>query len=235
MIEINLLPDELKKGRPGLKKLDLANLNLKNIPVVKIGLIVAGILIVLHAALFASATYSGMNLKEVSKKYNEIMPSVREAEVLKSRSVMMVKKVNSINELMVKRFSWARKLNALSDSMTPGIWLTEISYDEKMGDRVVARPAAPQVPLMARDKRAPAPAAATEKALIRYLYLSGCASSPGEEGTAIVGKFIKSLKDNPLFYSDIADIELGSIKSDKIEDQEVMRFKLTCTFKESIS
>ena len=238
MIEINLLPDELKKSRKGLKKLDLATLNLKSIPVMKIGLAAAGILILLHGGLFAAASYSKTNLKELSKKYNEIIPNIREAEVLKSRSVMMVKKVNAINELMVKRFSWAKKLNALSDSMTQGVWLTDISYDEKVGEKTVTRPAAPQIPAMARmgkDRKMPAEPAvttATEKAVIRYLYVSGCASSPGEEGAAVVGRFIKSLKDNPSFYSDMADIELGSIKSDKVEDQEVMRFKITCTFKE---
>ena len=221
-----------------LKKLDLATLNLKSIPVMKIVLVAAGILVILHGGLFAAATYSKTNLKELSKKYNEILPNIREAEILKSRSVMMVKKVNAINELMVKRFSWSRKLNALSDSMTQGIWLTDISYDEKVGEKIVKRPAAPQMPAMAqmgRERRMPAESAAataTEKAVIRYLYVSGCASSPGEEGAAVVGKFIKSLKENPSFYSDMADIELGSIKSDKVEDQEVMRFKITCTFKE---
>jgi hypothetical protein len=241
MIEINLLPDELKKRQIGLKKFDLANLNLKSFPVAKIVIMAAGILIVLHAGLFAAATYSNRTLKELSKKYNEILPNIREADVLKSRSVMMVKKVNAINELMVKRFSWAKKLNALSDSMTAGIWLTDISYDEKLGERTVTRPAAPQIPVMAqmgRERRIPAEPATTtvtEKAVMRYLYVSGCASSPGEDGAAVVGKFIKSLKDNPSFYSDMADIELGSIKSDRIEDQEVMRFKITCTFKEWLS
>jgi hypothetical protein len=236
MIEINLLPDELKKSQMSLKRLDLATLNLKNIPVVKIVLVAAGILVVLHGGLFAAAIYSKAKLKELSKEYNEILPNIREAEILKSRSIMMVKKVSSINELMVKRFSWARKLNALSDSMTQGIWLTDISYDEKAGEKTVTRPAPPQTPAMAQMGREkvmpPAPAPAPEKVVVRSLYVSGCASSPGEEGAAVVGRFIKSLKENPSFYSDMADIELGSIKSDKIEGQEVMRFKITCAFKE---
>ncbi len=54
----------------------------------------------------------------------------------------------------------------------------------------------------------------------------------GEEGTASIGKFIKSLKDNNSFFSDFSDIDLGSIKRDKVNDQEVMSFKITCFFKE---
>lgn len=234
MIEINLLPDELKKSQGSLKKLDLANLDLRKMPLIKIAVIAVVVLIILHGGLFAAATYSKTLLNDLSKKYNEILPNIREAEILKSRSMMMTRKVNAINELMVKRFSWAKKLNALSDSLTAGVWLTEISYDEKIGEKTVTRPA-PAVINAGREKRMPIEPQATvstEKVLTRYLYVSGCASSPGEDGAAVVGRFIKSLKENPLFYSDMADIELGSIKSDKVEDQEVMRFRITCAFKE---
>jgi hypothetical protein len=71
-----------------------------------------------------------------------------------------------------------------------------------------------------------------EKSLLRYLIISGYASRLGEEDTALIGKFMKALKENPSFYSDFSDIELGTIKRDKIEDQEVMGFKITCLFKE---
>ena len=67
----------------------------------------------------------------------------------------------------------------------------------------------------------------------KYLIISGFASTVGEEGTALIGKFIKGLKDNSSFYSDFSYIELGAIKRDRIEDQEVMSFRLTCLFKET--
>jgi hypothetical protein len=53
----------------------------------------------------------------------------------------------------------------------------------------------------------------------------------GEQGAALVGKFIASMKDNPLFFADFADIKLESIKTEKMFDQEVMRFKIICLFK----
>lgn len=231
MIEINLLPDELKKRETGFKKFDLAHLDLKGIPVLKIAIGAVGVLAVLHGLLFALATYCNVNLKELSKKQSELLPNIKEAQVLKDRSQMMVRKVGAINELMVKRFSWAKKLDALSDSMTQGIWLNEISYDEREGQRPVSRMAGMAAGPGLKGMQNIAASARGENVLMRYLIMSGCASSPGEEGAAVVGKFIKSLKENSNFYSDIADIELGSIRSDKMEDQEVMRFRIICTFK----
>jgi hypothetical protein len=127
---------------------------------------------------------------------------------------------------MVKRFSWAKKLNDLSDSMTPGIWLTELSYDEKLGE--VQRPALPS-PLKKKGANENAPT--TEKVVLRYLTISGMASSMGEEGTALIGRFIKNLKANNEFYSDFSEIELGTITREKVDDQEVMKFNITCLFK----
>ncbi len=231
MIEINLLPDELKKSEAGFKPFDLAHLDLKRLPVFKIAVGVIGILVVVHGLLFAVATYSNVNLKELAKKQSELLPNMNEAQNLKERSQMMVRKVGAINELMVKRFSWAKKLDSLGDSMTPGIWLTEISYDESEGQRTVARLAGMATGQGFKGRQDIAADAGVKNVPMRYLIMSGCASSPGEEGAAVVGKFIKSLKENANFYSDIADIELGSIRSDKIEDQEVMRFRIICTFK----
>jgi hypothetical protein len=129
----------------------------------------------------------------------------------------------------VKRFLWSKKLNSLSDSMTPGIWLSSLDYDEKAGEKISAGGAKQQI---AKSKPASSGPAA-EKITNKCLVLSGYASSMGEQGTASIGKFIKSLKENPEFYSDFDDIELGSIKAEKIQDQETMSFKLTCMFKQS--
>jgi hypothetical protein len=131
---------------------------------------------------------------------------------------------------MVKRFGWAKKLNDLSDSMTSGLWLSSLEYDEKTGEKPAAGGA--RAPTNDKGKMA-SPGGVTERTTNRYLILSGYASSMGEQGTSLIGKFIKSLKDNAGFYSDFGDIELGSIKAEKIQDQEVMSFKLTCMFKGS--
>ena len=39
------------------------------------------------------------------------------------------------------------------------------------------------------------------------------------------------MKSNPSFFSDFTEIKLESIRTEKIFDQEVMNFKITCLFK----
>ena len=225
MIEINLLPEELKKIQARFKKIDMPTIDMKNLPYITIGAILIGVLIIIQVIAFIVGVIGKANLSSLSKRYSTILPSKKEADSLKSQIDLINKKVHAIDELMVKRFSWARELNSLSDSMTAGIWLTELSYDEKFVSLANVKGA--------NNKAKVESAKSPEKVLLRYLTISGYASSRGEEGTALIGKFIKILKDNQEFYIYFSDIELGSIKSEKVEDQEVMSFKITCFFKET--
>lgn len=229
MIEINLLPEELKKKQERFQKEALPKLDVQTIPVLRLIGSIFAVLIIIQVILFFIGIYSRVLLTSLDHKYNGISLKEKEAIALKAQVETINKKMKAIDELMVKRFSWANKLNNLSDSMTPGIWLSELSYDERLTERPVQvnlktqkgkNQSIPSKPLM-------------EKTLVKYLMIAGYASSMGEEGTALIGKFIKNLKDNPNFYSDFSDIELGAIKRDKIEDQEVMNFKITCFFKDT--
>jgi len=229
MIEINLLPQEMRKKEPRFKPIEFGEIDLKNLPVKNIGIAAVGVLLALHAILFVVGSYSKSKIADMTKKYNAILPERNKAQSLKLQIDLMNRKVLAIDELMVKRFGWAEKLSSLNDSVTPGIWLSELTYDEKIGEntkKVVTKQAAPGGKNQAIKQ-------STEKVVLRYLVISGYASSMGEQGTASIGKFIRSLKENPAFYSDFSSIELGSIKSEKMQDQEVMSFKLTCMFKQT--
>ncbi|MCX5686864.1 MAG: hypothetical protein NTW09_05360 [Candidatus Omnitrophica bacterium] len=233
MIEINLLPEELKKkNEPKFKKFNLSglssgNFNINKMPLVKIGIIAIAALAAFHLALFLVGTASKDSLASLAKKRDACLPKKNEADSLRNELVLINKKVTAIDGLMVKRLSWAKKLDGLSDALTPGIWLTDLSYDERTGDRLVPVARTPNGKSKKDSSRSVA-----EKVVYRYLVLSGYASSMGEQGTALIGKFIKSLKESSQFYSDFSDITLDSIKSDKFQDQEVMNFKITCMFKE---
>lgn len=222
MIEINLLPEELKAKEPRFKKIDVSAISLQNIPVINIAMGAAAILVIVHVILFVIGAYGKVTYGALSKKYNEILPLKKEADTLKSQVGVINKKVSAIDELMVKRFFWAKELNALSDSMTPGVWLTGLSYDEKEEER--------PAPERQYNKKKEAVRPKVEKVTLRYLVLSGYASSMGEQGAALIGKFIKSLKDNPVLASYFSEIELGSIKASRLQDQEVMSFRITCLF-----
>lgn len=227
MIEINLLPDRPEKKGSRFGKIDLSGLKLSKVPVLKAAAAVAAVLAVLHAALFFIGIFSASKFNLVSRKYGEILPAKLEADALKARRDDMNKRVSAIDELMVKRYIWSRKLNSLSGSVTPGIWLAEIDYNETL----VERPQAGGIASGVKEKPCPVPDA-PEMAVLRYLTISGYASSMGEQGTALVGKFMKNLEDNSGFSSDISKIELKSIASERISDQEVMSFKVSCLLKE---
>jgi len=212
MIEINLLPEEMKKKVSPFAKLNFSVFNLQKLPVLSIAAGFAGLLVVVQVLVIVMSLYSKFTLASLTKKYDAIAPKKREADALKAKSDAITKRVNAIDELMGKRFSWAKKLNALSDSMTPGIWLSEMDYDERPGANVKA----------AKGQASGMPG---------RLLLNGYAAGVGEQGLALVGKFIKSLKENETFYSDFSDIELVASKSDKAEGQEVMNFKIGCVFK----
>jgi len=226
MIEINLLPEELKKRRRAAPKKEMSAIKMERIPVTKIAVIAIVAVIAIHVVVFGFGIFAGANFNKLERDYKELMPEKRAAEQLKNQVDKMSRKVAAIDELMVKRFSWAKKLNDLSDSITPGIWLTDLSYDERFVER-------PKIVPVDTSKGKPAGegAAGMEKVMERYLIISGAASSVTEEGTALIGRFIKSLKENPLFYSDFSDIELGNIRRERVDNQEVMSFKITCFFK----
>lgn len=224
MIEINLLPEEAKKKKRSAPKIDASMIDLSSVPVIKIFMAAIGAILVIQLALFIIGVISGATFKSLKLEYRDIMPKKQETENLKKQVDVTYKKVTAIDELMVKRFSWEKKLNSLSDSIIPGIWLTELQYNEKLTNVGVPK-------IAKRSSARKKPVQAAESTLSRYLILSGAAFSKDEEGTAVIGRFMKSLKDDTAFYSDFSDIELGTIKREDFDGQEIMTFKITCFFK----
>lgn len=225
MITINLLPEELKKEERAFTKISFSlegkGKSFKNLAIAAV-LILAAV----HVSLFFMNTKSSKAYKALSQKNMKLAPSKKEYETLKAEAEISKKKATSIDELMANRFSWAKKLNDLSESMTQGIWLTELSYQENSTEIPVQVKAPPGHPGSKKD----AMMTEMKKVTLRYLNISGFASSMGEQGTALIGKFIKNMKDNQSFFSDFSEIKLESIKSEKILDQEVMSFKIICQF-----
>ena len=228
MITINLLPEELRKKEEPSPLTKIAQ-SLKGQGQLFKNLAITAIiaLIFLHAALFFVGMRSSATFKNMTHKYNQLLPAKKEYEALKAELDVTAKKAQAIDTLMANRFSWARKLNDLSDSMTQGIWLTGITYEEKPSEMSVQVKASSSL----NGGKKEIMKAETKKVNMRYLNISGYASSMGEQGTALIGKFIQAMKDNPAFFRDFSEIKLESIKSDKILDQEVMNFKISCLFK----
>ena len=226
MIKINLLPEDLKKQESSFTRIALSFKGregaVKNFVIALILILVA-----VHVALFFIGTRSSATLKSLTQKHNSLIPGMKECEALKVETDITNRKAQSIDSLMANRFSWAMKLNSLSDCMTPGIWLTSLSYEAKPGEvsvqvKIPSSPAGGKKETMKTE---------TKNVNLRYLNISGYASGTGEQMTVLIGNFIKSMKESESFFRDFSEIKLESIKSEKFLDQEVMSFKITCLFK----
>lgn len=208
-IEINLVPENLRKRKARLKLP-------KTAPVYLFGGVLS-FLILFGLIVQTVVVCRRHGVSRLSKRWELIQPQKVEIEGIKKEISASDRKLTELEALSGKGFLWAKKLSDLSDSLTSGIWLTRLYLSEKVITNPVKKsPGEPQ----------------TEKIIIKYLELEGSTLAQGEEGTASVGRFIRSLKSNPGFFRDFSNIESRWIKRKQTGQVEVMSFKLSCRFKD---
>lgn len=66
---------------------------------------------------------------KIESKIASIQPDVNRVRAMEDEIQVLHKKEAVINELVVGRIEWARKLNQLSDILPPRIWLEKVSLD----------------------------------------------------------------------------------------------------------
>ncbi len=199
LIEINLLPPEKRKKirhGPGLPAV-------KSFLPLGIGLI--AVVIIIHIFLGFALVLNKTSYNGLFKKWQSLEPKKKEADQLKSEINRMDKKITLVEQLVSARFNWARKLQSLSESIIPGVWLNSFVLGEKGEAKT-------------NSKRV-------------FLSLSGSAVTSGGQGAATIGKFMKNLKENPDFFDAFDEIELGSIQRKNIKETEIMDFTITAYFK----
>jgi Tfp pilus assembly protein PilN len=119
MININLLPEELKKQRVVLPK----------------GLFILGgaILIVLLSLWLSSVSSSYQKTKKASddleNKWQRILKLKNEYGKHKKTLKALEKRAMVVNYLMADRIHWSQKLNELSNLLIDGIWLNELNIN----------------------------------------------------------------------------------------------------------
>lgn len=119
MIEINLLPEELrKKKRQPLK--------LPKLPALPIVAGIIGFLIFIQVLLLIMVQAKKASFNSLNKRLTSISASSAGAKALENRLKEFSSKVDAANRLSSFRFNWAKKLNDLSDSVVSGIWLRRI-------------------------------------------------------------------------------------------------------------
>ena len=131
MIEINLLPEGLRKKR---KKIELPE-----IPIIPITIGIVGIMVAVQIVLGGALVLCRREIGILDKKWQDLAPRKAEIDRTKKNISLAEKKTQTIEYLMSERLSWARLLNEISDSMTSNVWLNELDYTEKIDKSILER------------------------------------------------------------------------------------------------
>lgn len=134
MIEINLLPEELRNrvvkplktealktgAKPGAQQLILL------VPVIFI------VLIIVHIVMVFSGIAKASQLNMLKAKWNKAAPERKILEDFKNEHTLNSGVTNEMQKLLNERITWADKLNRLSLALPPGVWFEAISVSGKV-------------------------------------------------------------------------------------------------------
>lgn len=197
MIEIDLFPKELREKKK-------FKLNLKPVFKTKLVYTVLGSIVLLHLLLQIITMVNARRIRVLKRNCQSLSSQKAELGRLKAELVELNSKIPLIEQLIINRVAWSKKLNSISDLLVDGIWLEEISLG---GEKTKAN-----------------------QQTLEYLIIRGSAASKAKDETALIGRFMQNLKDDTSFCGDFIDIELGPIKKRQIVQTEVMDFILFCRF-----
>jgi len=126
MIEINLLPEELrkKKAEPAFS----LNVESEKLRFWGIGGS-AGLLVFLVAVLFLGSFIRQAQIKSLIAKEKNFSAKLGELDSINKEIGALKIKMSVLDQLTKRKFLWAEKLNQLSDLILPGIWFTRVYTD----------------------------------------------------------------------------------------------------------
>lgn len=120
MIEINLLPIELRK-RKTLKKITIP----KEFIVV-LGVILLAALLLFHALLQVFVIVNNMAYNQLNKKWISIQPQKKQIDSLKGQIKKLKDSETAFSQVVGQGLEASQKLNIISDSLANGVWLNDI-------------------------------------------------------------------------------------------------------------
>ena len=126
MIEINLLPEELKVKTKRLGKVSIeSKYFLYLIP------LVFAVLILAHICLAAVGIVKSLQFSQLNNKWKKLQPQRELLNNLKKGYDVVASNAKLIQELNSRRLNWSEKLNRLSQDLPSGIWFNEILVSRK--------------------------------------------------------------------------------------------------------
>jgi Tfp pilus assembly protein PilN len=201
--DVNLCKIEVKpKALPAAKALGVA---LEVRRAVSRGLIVSAIGLVL---LFAIMTLRIIEQKKLLDNVISLRPTVsKEIGSLSSAEIEEMKDKLRKEHLFLKSFVeervyWTNKLNELPKAIPPGVWLRNLSFDERL---------------------------ARQKELARSLTIQGVAyhQDPVRE-IEMVTRFVANLQENKLFAQGFTEIKMENMSSRQLNGFAVKNFTISC-------
>ena len=126
MIEINLLPEELrkKKSEPAFN----LNIEAEKLKFMAIGG-VAGILLLIVIVLFSGSFIRGAQINRLLAREKKFSDRLSKIDSINKEITVLKTKMGVLDQLTKRKFLWAEKFNQLSDLVLPGIWFTRVYTD----------------------------------------------------------------------------------------------------------
>ncbi|MDP8298961.1 MAG: hypothetical protein P9L88_03575 [Candidatus Tantalella remota] len=210
MIELNLLPKELRKRK---KKKERSSggpaIELPKLPLIPIVVGLLGVLIVAHL-LFSLLVMNKSGLAKTLKgKWQEMQPQKEKTDAIARETNELDKKITAVRRIAKPDLSWTRVLSGLNQAIIPNVWLSEFALEFNGRAYSIKRGDEPPTSLV----------------------LKGYAVGKSGVATTTVAKFITSLKKNKDFSAYFDEVELENMRGQVIDGQEVMMFRLSCKFR----
>ncbi len=165
-------------------------------------------LLAAHLAMYPSIARKNKHLelvKSLRPKIGLPISSLPYSKLEQTRDDLK-NKLSALNLIIDKRISWTAKLNELPKLIPPGVWLTNLSFNQKI----------------LKDNK-----------VIRSVTLRGIAyyENPGR-GIEVITALVSGLNENKEFSRGFKEIKLDSMTSAQLEGMTVKDFTISCSFKE---
>lgn len=132
MININLVPDHLRKNR----KSQLIPLEFLRLPKESVVTLIGGVLVpmfIISSVLLMTIFVKFSLLKKESRHWQAILPGKNKVDAVMADLRDLQSKIGSIERATIKkRILWSRKLNDISNQIPRGVWLNKLSFDNKL-------------------------------------------------------------------------------------------------------
>jgi len=124
MIEINLLPQELRKEKKRIN-IKIPELPRTNLFKAAVGILCA--LILIHMFLAGIFVIKKIRLSILTRRWEKIGPTKEQIDTLKKDMNFMENKLRTVEQLTTKtKIIWSEKFNEISNLIPNGVWLRKI-------------------------------------------------------------------------------------------------------------